>query len=128
MLAAVFLMFSVGAGLLAKEEYGAATGWLIFILSVVVGSGLYRLTMLFEDNKIPDRTIRKWHKQIVADAEDKLGRTLTSTERQLITSREGCIALERIHDNIKSGTKEDVISYLNSESGTSSNPPPEGTR
>jgi hypothetical protein len=128
MLAAVFLMFSVGAGLLAKEEYGAATGWLIFILSVVVGSGLYRLTMLFEDNKIPDRTIRKWHKQIVADAEDKLGRTLTSTERQLITSREECIALERIHDNIKSGTKEDVISYLNSESGTSSNPPPEGTR
>jgi hypothetical protein len=128
MLAGLFLMFSVGAGLLAREEYGTATGWLTCISSAVVCSGLYRLTILLEENKIPDRSIRKWHKQIVADAESKLGRPLTSTEKQLITSRGGCIALERIHDNIKGGTKEDIISYLNSESGTSPNQPSEGTR
>jgi hypothetical protein len=121
MLGGLFVMFSVGAGLLAREEYGKTIGWLTFIFSVVVSSLLYRLTILFDDNKIPDRTIRKWHKRIVADAETKLGRPLTSTERQLITSRRGCIALEMIHDNVRAGTKEEIISYLNSESGQSSN-------
>ena len=114
-------MFSAGAGLLAREEYGTTIGWLTFILSVIVSSVLYRLTILFDDNKIPDRTIRKWHKRIVADAENKLGRTLTSAERQLITSRGGCIALEMIHDNIKAGTREEVVRYLNSEAEQTSN-------
>ena len=64
----------------------------------------------------PDRTIRKWHKAIIADAERIVGRRLTHTETHFITGRTGCIALEMIHDSIKAGTQEEVARYLNSES------------
>ena len=70
----------------------------------------------------PDRTIRRWHKAIIADAERILGRALTHTEAFFITRRAGCIALEMIHDNVKAGTPAEVARYLNSEArGPSSN-------
>jgi microsomal dipeptidase-like Zn-dependent dipeptidase len=59
-----------------------------------------------------DRTTRNWHKAIIADAEQKLGRKLTDDEARFITSRGGFVALEMIHDTIKAGTKEEIISYL----------------
>lgn len=120
-LGGLFLLLAAGAGFIANEHYGTTIGWLTFIVFSIAGALLHRLTMLFDDNKIKDRTIVKWHKKIVADAENKLGRRLTDTERHLITSRGGYIALEMIHDSIRTGTKEEIISYLNSESAQSSN-------
>jgi phosphate uptake regulator len=63
-----------------------------------------------------DRTTKKWHKSIIADAEKKLGRKLTDNETAFITSRLGFIALEMIHDTIKALTGKDLEDYLNSES------------
>jgi hypothetical protein len=68
-----------------------------------------------------DRTTRRWHKAIIADAERVIGRNLTNDETYFITSRGGYIALEMIHDTIKAGTKEEIVSYLNSEVKASSN-------
>lgn len=56
-----------------------------------------------------------WHKAIIADAEQKLGRSLESHEREFITARGGYLALEMIHDTIKTASKEEVENYLNSE-------------
>jgi hypothetical protein len=68
-----------------------------------------------------DRTTRRWHKAIIADAERVIGRSLTNDETNFITTRGGYIALEMIHDTIKAGTKEEIVSYLNSEARVSSN-------
>jgi len=65
----------------------------------------------------PDRTTKNWQKKIMADAEKTLGRKLTETEIRFITSKAGFVALEMIHDTIKAGTKEEMETYLNSESG-----------
>ena len=102
-------------------EYGISVGWLTFVLSTMASVMLHRITVLFDENKIMDRTTKKWHKTIVADAENKLGRTLTDTEKRFITSRGGGIALEMIHDTIRVGTKDEVISYLNSGTRETSN-------
>ncbi|NJD56827.1 MAG: hypothetical protein FIA94_10540 [Nitrospirae bacterium] len=68
----------------------------------------------------PARTTRNWHKRIIADAEDIVGRRLTKKEISFITSRGGYVALEMIHDTIKAETKDEIIAYLNSEVGESS--------
>ena len=68
-----------------------------------------------------DRTTRKWHKAIIADAERVIGRGLTDIETNFITSRGSFIALEMIHDTIKAGTREEIVPYLNSEAKVSSN-------
>jgi len=62
-----------------------------------------------------DRTTRRWHKAIISDAERVIGRCLTNDENNFITSRGGFVALEMIHDTIKAGTREEIVSYLNSE-------------
>lgn len=121
LLGGLFLLLSAGAGFVANEQHGITIGWLTFILFSIAGVVLYRLALLFDENRIADRTIGKWHKRIIAAAENTLGRRLTNTERHLITSRGGCIALEMIHDSIRTGTKEEIISYLNSESAQASN-------
>lgn len=58
---------------------------------------------------------RSWHRAMIADAQAKLGRRLTAQERQFITSRGGTIALEMIHDTIKSATPGELEAYLRSE-------------
>ena len=62
----------------------------------------------------PDRTTNTWHKSIIADAEKIVGRNLTKNEKKFITSRRGYVALEMIHDTIRAGTTEEIVSYLNS--------------
>ena len=57
------------------------------------------------------------HEFIIADAEKKLGRSLTEAERRFITSRGGFLALEAIHDTVKAEGKGEVEQYLNSEQG-----------
>lgn len=62
-----------------------------------------------------DRTAKNWQKAIIADAEEKLGRTLLSHEREFIASRSGFIALEMIHDTIKASRNDEIEAYLGSE-------------
>ena len=64
-----------------------------------------------------DPTLRNWHEAIIKDCEHILGRTLVQPERQFITSRGGFVALEMIHDHVKSlmGQAGELQRYLNSE-------------
>ena len=64
-----------------------------------------------------DPTVRNWHAAIIKDCEHILGRSLLEPERQFITSRGGFIALEMIHDHVKSlaGKADQLQRYLNSE-------------
>jgi len=71
----------------------------------------------------PDRTTKNWRKKIMADAEKTLGRKLTETENRFTTSKAGVVALEMIYDTIRAGTKEEMETYLNSESGEKSRRP-----
>lgn len=69
-----------------------------------------------------DRTMRNWHVAIIKDCEHILGRALLEPERHFITSRGGFIALELIHDHVKSLAREvdQLQRYLNSETGQQS--------
>jgi hypothetical protein len=62
-----------------------------------------------------DLTTRRWQKAIVADAERTLGRPLRDYEKEFITSRGGYVALEMIHDTVKTANKSELESYLASE-------------
>jgi hypothetical protein len=62
-----------------------------------------------------ERTIHRWHKAIIQEAEAKLGRSLTDYETAFITSRSGMIALEMIHDTVKAATKPELEVYLAAE-------------
>ena len=62
-----------------------------------------------------DLTIVRWHGRIIADAEKTLGRRLTACEKEFITSRGGCIALEMIHDNVLAANRGQLERHLNSE-------------
>lgn len=70
-----------------------------------------------------DRTTTRWHHTIISDCERTLGRRLTESERRFVISRGSFVALEMIHDEVKSlsAKPEDLARYLNSEAGT----PPE---
>lgn len=60
-------------------------------------------------------TVRNWQKAIIADAAAKLERPLRDYEREFITSRSGFIALEMIHDTVRTSEQEDLTRYLGSE-------------
>ncbi len=64
-----------------------------------------------------DRTIKNWQSAIIADCEKILGRALEGPERNFICSRGGFVALEMIHDHVKSlaGKPEEVRRYLHGE-------------
>jgi hypothetical protein len=64
-----------------------------------------------------DRTVRNWHAAIIKDCEDILGRALQEPECSFITARSGFVALEMIHDHVKSltGAAKQLECYLNSE-------------
>jgi hypothetical protein len=68
-----------------------------------------------------DPTVKRWHATIIADCEHILGRALLEPERRFITSRGGFVALEMIHDYVKSlaGKSDELRSYLNSEASKS---------
>jgi len=63
----------------------------------------------------PDPTTNSVHKAIINAATQTLGRDLTEQEKQFITSRGGCIALEAIMDTVRAETRDYVEHYLNSE-------------
>lgn len=63
-----------------------------------------------------EATVKNWQKAIIADAETKLERPLRDYEREFITSRSGFIALEMIHDTVRTSEKDDLTRYLGSES------------
>ena len=62
-----------------------------------------------------DLTVMNFHRPIIKLAVQKLGRNLTKQEKIFITSRGGFLALEMIHDTVKTEAKEYVEKYLNSE-------------
>ena len=64
-----------------------------------------------------NRIVVNWHASIVNDCEEILGRRLHEVEALFITSRGGLIALEMMHDHVKSLSKEpdQLDLYLNSE-------------
>ena len=66
---------------------------------------------------ITDPTVTRWHTAIIKDSERTLGRHVTEVERRFVTSRGGFIALEMIHDEVKSfaADPEALARYLNSE-------------
>jgi hypothetical protein len=59
--------------------------------------------------------VKNWHNKILGECETKLDRSLTDVERTFIMSRRGLLALEAIHDTVKSVGKEQLERYLNSE-------------
>jgi hypothetical protein len=67
---------------------------------------------------IRDLTTIRWHAAIIRDAERGLGRRVTKEEKAFVTSRGGFVALEMIHDEVKSlkANPEALAKYLNSES------------
>ena len=70
------------------------------------------------------RAVTNWHRNIINDCEQSLGRRLTQAEHLFIFSRGGFIALEIIHDTVKAlaSNQIELASYLNSEAETSTAP------
>jgi len=59
--------------------------------------------------------LQNWQNAILEECKAKLGRDLTNVERRFITSRGGFLALEAIHETVKSAKKDQLEAYLNSE-------------
>lgn len=59
--------------------------------------------------------LQNWQNAILEECKAKLGRDLTNIERRFITSRGGFLALEAIHETVKSAEKDQLEAYLNSE-------------
>ena len=66
---------------------------------------------------IRDLTTIRWHAAIIRDAERTLGRRVTKEESAFVKSRGGYLALEMIHDEVKSlkANPEALARYLNSD-------------
>ena len=60
--------------------------------------------------------LQDWQNAILEECKAKLGRDLTEIERTFITSRGGFLALEAIHETVKSADKAQLEAFLNSES------------
>ena len=59
--------------------------------------------------------VQNWQNEILEECRRKLGRNLTDVEQTFIVSRKGLLALELIHDTVKSAEKDRLEAYLNSE-------------
>jgi hypothetical protein len=59
--------------------------------------------------------IRRFHREILRLATQKLGRALTEKEKRFVTARGGFVALELIRDTVRAGSLAEVEAYLNSE-------------
>jgi len=64
---------------------------------------------------VSDRLVRNRQEAILVDAEAKLGRPLREHERRFIVSRQGLLALEAIHDTVKSAGPAELERYLGSD-------------
>ena len=62
-----------------------------------------------------DKLAKNWHKTIIDQAEEKLGRSLSSIERAFVESRLSFIALEFIEDTVRDLNGDKLAQYLNSE-------------
>jgi len=62
-----------------------------------------------------DKLTANWHKAIIALAENKLSRALSSDERLFIESRLSYVALDAIEDSVNEFSGNKLESYLNSE-------------
>ena len=60
--------------------------------------------------------LQNWQNAILEECKTKLGRDLTEVERTFVTSRGGFLALEAIHETVKSADKAQLEAFLNSES------------
>ena len=61
------------------------------------------------------KLVKNWHKKILVESEQRIGRKLTADEAQFITSRGGFIALEVIEDTVMLLRGKELEDYLNSE-------------
>ena len=62
-----------------------------------------------------DKLTKNWNKAIIDQAEEKLGRSLSSIERVFVESRLSYIALEFIEDTVRDLNGDKLAEYLNSE-------------
>jgi len=62
-----------------------------------------------------EKVTKKWHKTIINECQNRLGRKLTDKELSFIESRKGFIALEMITDTVKSLQGQELEQYLNHE-------------
>lgn len=60
--------------------------------------------------------VENWQEKIVSLSESKLGRPLTTREKQFIFSRGGLMALEAIEDSVRDLDLYGLQRFLNSES------------
>jgi hypothetical protein len=72
-----------------------------------------------------DATVTRWHAAIIADCGRVVKRPVQEAERRFVTSREGFIALESIHDYVKDVATDPVKlgEYLNSETSNRAQQP-----
>ena len=61
------------------------------------------------------KLVKNWHRKILDESENRIGRPLTAEEALFITSRGGFIALEVINDTVMSLRGKELEDYLNSE-------------
>lgn len=61
------------------------------------------------------KAVKNWHKKILDESEQRVGRPLSAEEAKFITSRGGFIALEVIDDTVMSLRGKELEDYLNSE-------------
>ena len=71
-----------------------------------------------------DPTVARWHSAIIEDCERALRRQMSTEEKKFVASRGGFIALEIIHDHVKSLVSDPtaLARYLNSEAKSSDKP------
>ena len=62
-----------------------------------------------------DNLTKNWHKAIIDQAVEKLGRGLSVAEKSLVESRLSYIALEVIEDSVRDLCGDTLTGYLNSE-------------
>ena len=62
-----------------------------------------------------EKTVKEWQASIINECVNRLGRKLTSIEKNFITSRGGFMALEAIEDTVKVTNGKELEEYLNSE-------------
>lgn len=61
-----------------------------------------------------DRLVANWQAAVIADCVHRLGRKLTPKEEHFIRACEGLLALEAVHDMVKSLVGPALEKYLNS--------------
>ena len=62
-----------------------------------------------------DAFIKNWHKRLLSQAEDNLGRALSQSEQVFITSRQSGLALELVESSIEALRGQDLEAYLGSD-------------